>query len=157
MKAKSLEKTPLKEETKKKELKPFFYYPKHKKGNKSRKIVAGCIIEGKLYLGVSQSFAGHGKRPSKDGKDWEMPVGPDQFTKKLGRDIALGRALRGCTDCAEKGLRYVIDIPEETLKSGALGKFFVAEVEKRFKPMMRKLKSGDAKTTDAAHPDTPTA
>ena len=82
-----------------------------------------------------------------------MPVGPDQFSKKLGREIAEGRALRGCTDCTAKGYRFEIDIPEETLKEGALGKFFVAEVEKRFKPMVRKTKKGDAKTTDAVHPE----
>lgn len=145
------------EETKHKEPKPFFYYPKHKRTNKSRKTVAGLVIAGKLYLGVSQSFAGHKKRPTKDGKEWEMPMAADQFTKKMGREIAVGRALRGCEDCDKKGLRFVVDIPEETLKEGALGKFFVAEVEKRFKPMKRKAKPGTAKTTDAAHPDTPTA
>lgn len=119
----------------------YYYHPKAKTNNKGRKVVAGCFIQGKLYLGVAQCFSGYSRRPTPvTGKEWEKPVKADQFNKKIGRTIAEGRAVRGCADCAKNKQRFIIDTPEEILKEGGLGKFFVAEVEKLFKPMVRKTK-----------------
>jgi hypothetical protein len=105
----------------KKEQRPFFYYP-GSKTNRNRQVIAGIIgADGKIHVGISQCFSGCGKRPGGvKGHEWEPAKCADQFNKKVGREIALGRALKGKTI-------LVIDVPQGEVK---LGKLFVTEVEK---------------------------
>lgn len=128
--------------------KTFYYYPAygHKYMHKfasgeekervyARRVLAGVASNGKIYVGESLCFTG------------DHDKSPDQFVKKIGRQIAEGRAYQAAgftfkggkwvpCECKPSKAALVIPIPEGTT---TIGKLFVAEVEKVYPKQVNRL------------------
>ena len=86
----------------------------------ARRVVAGVVKDQKIYVAEAVCFTGN------------KVMGPDQFNRKLGAQIAKGRALKASNfvpteEHPNNPAVAILEIPEgET----SVGKFFVSAVEK---------------------------
>lgn len=129
--------------------KTFYYYPAYghkymhkfasgeeKERTYARRVLAGVVSGDKIYVAESLCFTG------------DKDKSPDQFVKRIGRQVAEGRAYQAAgftfkggkwvpCECKPSKAVLTIPIPDGTV---AIGKLFVEAVEKIYPKQVKATK-----------------